>query len=415
MSGIIEVFTGALLFLMMYFQIFLVYTYFENKKNFIIPKETQEPKNFPSVTIVVPAWNEEDTLAGTLNSLLSLKYPTDKLNIFVVDDGSTDNTFAVASTFTHHPQVKVFHKKNGGKHTVLNFGIKHSTSDLIGCLDADSFVDSNALHAIVPYFDNPEVMAVTPSVQIHNPDNPIRKMQSIEYKVGVFVRKTLSRFNGLYVTPGPFSIYRHSIFEKIGGFEHGYATEDMEMALRMQSNHMRIDNAHNAYVFTVSPPTIPTLYKQRVRWVSGFLKNVLFGYRHMFLNPKYGNLGMLTLPFAFGSIFIALIFTAFWINSLAHGGYENYLHFQATGIHVSSFWPPHFEWFAVDLGFIKVILYVLVTTTIFFLIKGIFMTHDRISAVRDVIYFTLFYAFIAPLWLARSVYNLVTSKDTKWR
>ena len=216
MPHVTEVLMGVSLFLMMYFQIFLIYTYFENKRTYIIPKEVEEPTHFPSVTVVVPAWNEEKTLAGTVNSLLALKYPADKLSIFVVDDGSTDKTYEVAKTFSRYPQVQVFTKKNGGKHSVLNFGIEHSTSELIGCLDADSFVDSNALKAIVPYFDNPEVMAVTPSVQIHEPNNPIRKMQSIEYKVGVFVRKTLSRFNGLYVTPGPFSIYRRTVFEQIG-------------------------------------------------------------------------------------------------------------------------------------------------------------------------------------------------------
>lgn len=416
MSIIIEIFMGTLLFLMMYFQVFLVYTYFENKKTYAIPETTpRQRKNVPSVTIIVPAWNEEKTVSGTIDSLLALDYPKDKLEIFVVDDGSTDDTFTVANTFSHNGQVKVFRKENGGKYTVLNFGIENSRSELIGCLDADSFVDKDALNAIIPYFEDQEVMAVTPSVQIHKPDNPIRKMQSIEYKVGVFVRKTFSRFNGLYVTPGPFSIYRRSIFERIGGFEHGYATEDMEMALRMQSNHMRIENAHNAYVFTVSPSTVYTLYKQRVRWVSGFLKNAYFKYRHMFLNPKYGNLGMLTLPFAFGSVFVALIFTALWFSSLVERGYDHYLHLRTTGFPNLSQWSYHFDWFSIDLGFTKLLLYVLLSTTVFFIIRGILMTQGRASAIRDTIYFILFYAFIAPLWLARSVYNLVTSKETKWR
>ena len=124
---------------------------------------------------------------------------------------------------------------------------------------------------------------------------------------------------------------------------------------------------------------------------------------------------MLTLPFAFGSVFIALIFTGLWVSSLAHRGYEEYLHWEATGIHFNSFWPLHFYWFSLDLGFTKLLLYVLVLTTVFFVSKGILMTQGRASALRDIIYFILFYALIAPLWLARSVYNLFTSKDTRWR
>ena len=112
--------------------------------------------------------------------------------------------------------MHVFTKENGGKHTALNFAILNTTSDLIGCLDADSFVDPQALQEIIPYFDNNTVMAVTPSVQIHKPDNVLQKLQATEYMIGAFTRKVFSRINGLYVTPGPFSIYRKDIFDKIG-------------------------------------------------------------------------------------------------------------------------------------------------------------------------------------------------------
>ena len=311
----------GLLFLTMYFEVFILVSYFEEKDEFIPEKGKDKgrmPGKFPSVTIVVPAWNEGQTITGTVESLLALDYPKNRLDIFIVDDGSTDDTLLYAKKFETNPQIRIFSKPNGGKFTALNLGIKECKSDLIGCLDADSFVDKDALKEIIPYFDNPEVMAVTPSVQIHKPSNILQKLQATEYMIGEFTRKVFSRLNGLYVTPGPFSIYRHKIFEVIGEFVHGYQTEDMEMAMRLQANSMKIENSHTAYVYTVSPATPRALYKQRVRWVSGFLKNAFFEYRFMFLSRKYGNLGFLVLPFAFVSIFIALFFTALYIKSIAH-------------------------------------------------------------------------------------------------
>ncbi len=404
----------GLLFLTMYFEVFLLVTYFEEKEEFTTdkPRKDRMPGKYPTVTIVIPAWNEGKTIIGTINSLLSLNYPKDRLTLFIIDDGSTDDTLTVAKTFEGNPQIRVFSKENGGKYTALNLGIEHCTTDLIGCLDADSFVDSEALREIIPYFDNFEVMAVTPSVQIHKPGNILQKMQETEYMVGEFSRKVFSRINGLYVTPGPFSIYRREIFDRIGNFVHAYNTEDMEMALRLQSHRMKIENAHTAFVYTISPKSPRALYKQRVRWVSGFLMNAVYNYRFMFLSRKHGNLGLLVLPFAFISIFIALFFTILYIRSILHFIYERYIQYLALGFH------PHlgfgnFDWFSVDLSFRILIIYVLFFAMIFFILMGVRMAKKRISF--SVLYFLALYGFIAPFWLARSLFNLITAKDTHWR
>ncbi len=406
----------GLLFLIMYFEVFLLVTYFEDKERFehSATRKQRMPGKYPSVTIMVPAWNEGETILGTVDSLLALEYPKDRLFIYIIDDGSTDNTLQVARRFDGHPQIRVFTKENGGKYTAMNLGLTHTTSDLVGCLDADSYVDNQALIEIIPYFDDAEVMAVTPSVQIHNPDNVLRRIQSTEYMIGEFTRKVFSRINGLYVTPGPFSIYRRSVFEKIGGFVHGYSTEDMEMALRMQSHRMKIENSHTALVYTVSPPTPRALYTQRVRWVTGFLKNALFQYRFMFFNRKYGNLGLLTLPFAFFSIFIALFFCALYIKNLFILFYEKYLQYSAIGFHFN-FGLPNFDWFALNLEFKRLIVYSLFFATIFFMVMGTRMAVKRLTFSRDMLYFVLLYGLIAPFWLARSLYNLITAKEAGWR
>ncbi len=405
----------ALLFLTMYFEVFLLLTYFEEKDEFeVSDAPSRMPGKYPSVTIIVPAWNEGETILGTVHSLLALDYPKDRLTLFIIDDGSTDDTLEVAKRFDGHPQIRVFSKENGGKFTALNLGLSHATSDLVGCLDADSYVMSNALKEIIPYFDNPEVMAVTPSVQIHEPDNILRRIQAAEYMIGQFTRKVFSRINGLYVTPGPFSIYRRNVFSIVGGFVHGYSTEDMEMALRLQSHRMRIENAHTALVYTVSPASPAELYKQRVRWVSGFLKNAFFEYRHMFFNPRFGNLGMLTMPFAFFSIFIALFFSAMYVRNLFRLGYEQYLQYSALGFQFGV-GLPQFHWFALNLEFRRLLIYCLLFTTIFFVLMGARMVLKRFTFTRDMLYFLLLYGLIAPFWLIRSLYNLVTAKEAGWR
>lgn len=415
MESILSLPIYILLFLTLYFEVFLIYTYWEHRKEFALkPAPERAGESYPSVTIIVPAWNEEHTISGTINSLLSLDYPREKLQIFIVDDGSTDNTLEVARKYENPPYVRVFTKPNGGKHTAMNLGISMSTSELIGCLDADSFVDPSALKEIVRYFDQEDVMAVTPSVQIHEPNNVLRRIQAAEYMIGEFTRKIFSRIGGLYVTPGPFSIYRRKVFDEIGGFVHGFGTEDMEMAMRMQANRMRIENAHTALVFTVSPPTFRALYKQRVRWVSGFLKNALFSYRYMFFNKKYGNLGMLTMPFAFISIFIAMFFSSQYMMVIYTNIKEHIIRYSVLGFH-PSFGPLNFDWFVLNLEFRRLLIYVLLAITISFVLAGGFLVKKRLHFSRNMLYFLFFYGLLAPWWLMKSVYNLLTSREATWR
>ncbi len=110
-------------------------------------------------------------------------------------------------------------------------------------------------------------------------------MQNAEYIFGITLRHALASVNGLYVTPGPFSFYRRSVIEKLGGFRHGHQTEDMEMALRIQQAGYKIENAPRARVYTKAPNTLLGLVKQRTRWTTGFLRNVAGEYRGLIGNP----------------------------------------------------------------------------------------------------------------------------------
>ena len=187
--------------------------------------------------------------------------------------------------------VRIIRKENGGKHTALNAGIAATRAEIVGCLDADSFVEPSALREIVACFDNPRVAAATAAMSVHKPKNILQHMQNAEYTFGITLRHAFASVNGLYVTPGPFSFYRRSIVEKLGGFRYGHQTEDMEMALRIQHAGYKIENAPRARVYTKAPDTILELIRQRTRWTSGFLRNILNEYRHLIFSRRHSALG----------------------------------------------------------------------------------------------------------------------------
>ena len=216
------------LFISLYFEVFLLLSFWEEsyktKKN-KIKKINYKITKYPSTTIVVPCWNEQDTLAGTINSLLQLNYPKDKLKIVIVDDGSTDNTWKVAQTFEKYPNIKLIQKENGGKHTAMNLALKNTNTELVGCLDADSFVDPDALKYLIPHFQkNKNIVSVTPAIKISNPYKILGKIQKSEYLTSIFIRKVFAILDSVFITPGPFSFFRTAEVKKVGGWKKAYNT-----------------------------------------------------------------------------------------------------------------------------------------------------------------------------------------------
>ena len=203
----LTVLTYPFIFIAVFFEVFLLVTFLSEpaRERRARPRSERTPK----VAVIVPCWNEENTVGGTVESLLALDYPKDKLQIILVNDGSTDNTQAVMDSYVGHPQITVIHKENGGKHTAVNLGIeKAQDAEYSGCLDADSFVAHDALREIVTYFDKPEIAAVTAAMSIWDPKTWLERMQNADYIHGITLRHVISSFNGLYVTPGPFSFFR---------------------------------------------------------------------------------------------------------------------------------------------------------------------------------------------------------------
>lgn len=302
-------FWDFLIYLSAFIGLFAVIFYTLNLRGRLNVKEPVFPeKNPPSVSIIIPAYNEEKGIATTIDSALGIDYPKNKFEIIVVDDGSKDKTYKIASKYKSNI-VKVFTKINGGKGTALNYGIKRAKGEFIVTMDADSVIMPDALKNQIARFNNPKVMCVSPIVAIYEPKNILERIQQIEYLLGVFLREAFASLDSVHITPGAFSAYRKSFFEKYGYFAVNNLTEDFEMALRIQYNNFSIENSTKSIVYTHPPKTFRALLVQRKRWYIGLIQN-LRNYKSLF-SKNYGALGMVVLPTAVVTITISVILTIY--------------------------------------------------------------------------------------------------------
>ncbi len=404
----------VLAFLSVYVQVFFFVTFLQNRKKIIVREGQIKLGSYPPVTIVVPCWNEEKTLEATVNSIFKLNYPKDKLTIFLVDDGSTDNTWEVINKFAGYPNIKTFRKENGGKHTALNLGIENAETDFFGGLDADSIVHPESLVRIMSCFEkDANVMAVAPSVTVYNPRNFLQNAQKAEYDMGVYFKRMLGFLNAIPVTPGPLTIFRTKVFKDLGPYRHGHSTEDMEIAYRMQKNHYKIEYCNDAFVYTNSPASVAKLYKQRLRWIYGFLNNTI-DYHSILFRKKYGNFSLFTLPM--GIISIASIIYIF-IRIVATIGYYIYskiLVLNALGWHFT-FRAPKFDFFFLDaqsFSFLIILVYSLVLFAIMF---GRKMTNEKNVFALNALYYFPVFGIIAPFWFLRAIFSTLVKRKPAWR
>jgi cellulose synthase/poly-beta-1,6-N-acetylglucosamine synthase-like glycosyltransferase len=406
------------LFLALYFEAFLLVTFLSS------PAAKSRARTIssrtPTVAMIVPCYNEEKTVGATADSLLALDYPADKLRIVLVDDGSTDGTGTIMDTYAENPRVTVIHQKNGGKHTALNAGIAAATdAELIGCLDADSFVERSALLSMIPCFDDDKVGAATAAMSVHKPSTMVERMQNAEYVLGIALRHILATVNGLHVTPGPFSLYRRDLVTRLGGFQKGYNTEDMEMALRIQRAGFSIDCAPSARVYTSAPRSIPALVKQRVRWTTGFLKNVMYDYRDLVGNPRFGALGLMVLPLGFVAVVGGLGLSLVAVYELARRSMEAYATIAGVPLsYILSTMLPSATWlswfyFPMTLFVMLTILTLAGSVLLMFIGKRISATPGELGL--GIVAYALAYGLIAPFWLLRSVADVAINYDRSWR
>lgn len=289
-------------FIAFYFLFLFILIYFQNKKEiFYCPK----PKENYSLSMIVPCYNEGDTIEKTVKSILDAGYKGLK-KVIVVDDCSKDNSYEIIKKLAKkYPKVMAVQTpKNTGKAAgSKNYGAKFATTKLIGFSDGDSWIEPGSIDKMVGFFNDKKVGSVTSSVLVHNRKKFIEKLQSVEYKVIKFSRKLLEFIDSIYVTPGPLGIFRKSAFDEIGGFDEKNLTEDIEITWHLQYAGYKIKMAVPARSYTIAPSKISAWVKQRNRWNIGGLQTIAKYKKSWF---KKGMLGNFILPFFVFSWIIGL-------------------------------------------------------------------------------------------------------------
>jgi poly-beta-1,6-N-acetyl-D-glucosamine synthase len=250
-----------------------------------------EITHWPHVSILIPAYNESETIVPALSSLKGLDYP--RFDVIVIDDGSDDDTFDRADRYARaHPElnIRVCRKRNGGKWSAHNVGFHHARGELLLCLDADSRLRSGSLKFLVARMTDPRVAAVAGQVSVRNRLNLLTSLQALEYLMANgALRLAQSLFGQVLVVPGPIGLFRRDVLEEVcvrfgeprqahgpgevaGPFEGDTFAEDFDLSIAILTLGHRIVYEPVAVSDTRAPDDLLTLLNQRYRWSRGSLQ-----------------------------------------------------------------------------------------------------------------------------------------------
>ena len=226
------------------------------------------------VTIVVPVYNEVAVIAGALQSLLALDYPG--YDILVVDDGSVDDTFNVASAFAGEHgdvHVRVVRKGNGGKASALNAGIHRARTPFILCMDGDSRLAPGTLQHAMRHFTDARVGAVAGNVKVVNRNNLWTRLQALEYIEGLnLARRAQGFLRAVSIIPGPIGVFRRDTLLAVGGYDTDTFAEDADLTLKILTSGWHVVYDEGAIAWTEAPESFLDVIQQRYRWTRGILQ-----------------------------------------------------------------------------------------------------------------------------------------------
>ncbi len=246
--------------------------------------EKSPVERLPVFSIVIPAKNEEKVVGRLLNALLRLDYPKDKVEVIVVEDGSTDETVDICERFAvGNLNLKILRKScSNGKPSALNLAIKNATGDIIGFFDADNVPDRDVLRKAAEYFSSPQVVAIQGRTHsINSDENMLTKLLSHEemiwFEAYLRGRDVLKLFVHL---KGSCQFLRRQVLEELNGFDERVLSEDMEISARLAKKGYGINYAPDVVSWQESPACWKQLFTQRIRWFRGCIE----------LGFKYGSL-----------------------------------------------------------------------------------------------------------------------------
>jgi poly-beta-1,6-N-acetyl-D-glucosamine synthase len=319
---------------------------YSNKNKYVDYKAMLSYEKVPSVSVIAPAYNEEKSIVDNIKCLTSLQYQD--YDVVIVNDGSTDGTLSqmikhfdlveVTRAFdaklytqpilavyqSRNPALNhltVIDKENGGKADALNAAINVSSKDLFLAIDVDCIIEPDAIQRMVkPFIDEDNKRAVIASggvIRIVNsceieggnvskvnfPKNFWAKFQVLEYfRAFTLGRMAWSKLNGLLIISGAFGLFDRKRVVNVGGYDRNSVGEDLELVLRLRRYMHEVEKKKYRVAFipdplcwTEVPETFDSLFTQRNRWTRGAIGTII-KHRRMFLNPKYGLIGMVSFP-----------------------------------------------------------------------------------------------------------------------
>ena len=263
-------------------------------KNRQKPKQEHTAKEFlPTFSIIIPVKNEEKVIGRLLTSLPNLKYPADKVEVIVIEDGSSDSTLEICKNYAKkHANVRILHRPfSNGKPSALNYGIPRSKGEIIAIFDADNVPDTNILDTACTYFKDTTVAAVQgKTLSINSKENMLTQFISYESAVYNDVYLRGKDLLDLFVhLTGSCQFIRRSVLEKMEGFNENVLSEDIEISARLTKNNHKIRYASDVVAWQESPSTVRTLFKQRTRWFRG-VTELAFKYGKLMAKPNWKNL-----------------------------------------------------------------------------------------------------------------------------
>jgi cellulose synthase/poly-beta-1,6-N-acetylglucosamine synthase-like glycosyltransferase len=399
----------------------------------------------PGISILLPAYNEQAGIVESVRSLLSLRYP--KLEVIVVDDGSSDETLErlraafdlapvrkalragvetrpVIGTYVsrRHPELVVLAKENGGKADALNAGVNVARHEFVCAIDADAIIEERALLQVaLPILDDPELVAATGGIvriangctvdhgrvtEVRLPRSRLATLQVVEYLRAFLIgRVGWSRMNALLIISGAFGLFRRSLVEAVGGWWTGTVGEDVELVVRLhrylreRGEDYRIAFIPDPVCWTEAPEDLRTLGRQRRRWQRGLAQTV-WRHKRILGNPRYGVLGLLAFPYF-------VVFELFG-SLLEVAGPAVAIALWATG-RLSTLFFVAFIVIAVLLG-------ILLSVAALALEEFSFRRHPRTSEVARLVAYTLLenvgYRQLNDLWRAQAFVDLARRRHT---
>ena len=281
------------------------------------PTKVNKKTIFPSVSMIIATFNEERIIARKLRNTVELEYPKDKLEILVVDSGSTDKTREIVDDFAQRVKSKVnirllTQKERLGKATALNYVLKYCNGDIVILSDADVLLDKDAISKITSNFNDKKIGAVSGIEVIRNPDqSSTTKMERGYRSFYNTLRLGETNLDSVVMCESEFAAYRRELMEEI---PQNSVCDDMELSLRMRKKGFRAIYDSSVVFHECSPIKYKSRLKHKIRRGQGN-QQTLLRFAGMMFRRKYGVFSFMILPFEFFMHIISPVLTPICIAS----------------------------------------------------------------------------------------------------